>query len=857
MLFQKHVPRALSFRKDDALSDVPQKDFLKLPVFDDSLHSDDFLDETDNNIQPSTDFEEEFLERNKLELDQERDVNEQELLEDVVTTGSSVNNVRGSTESVQLCDDEVQSYFNESSGEFSPSLDLGVNLYKGEQNVQLCDAEVQTDFQERSREFDLRSDTKETHHDVFVDKADIAIQCSTCCSVTETSSQCNILKLENCNEDLIVNFGDESSDICKFKKVRTSTDVGIQFAAIEDNSELGLVQQEDCKEHRSNHVGHNAVDSAVQCNIIEVFLKHEEKILEFYNGLETLRFKQVPVLTDNAIQTDIKENDEIFLDRAIEDDVMKNDVMLNDAMNYDVIGSDVNIDVICSDVTTDSQDVEVEEDEVLEKHDGEPSEKSLLGHEWKDFIDCSELGDDAKLLDCVVYEKEDVFIVICESDRKYCKEISSNDYTFDFDDDDDEVGETNSEKRRNITSNTIDSNDTFAVKLDCPVTSDSHDSEVPALQKLDLDRPKISSEIEKCEVGIQCENRNMTSTEQTCPHCLKPLSKNKNTVFATNEISPLLEGVNSSMLSVEFNEDEHVTEIVSDNEVDSNEEFRPQSIEFAFRETCELGVQCDLHNDHISSSSSDVPCLLCGYSKSSCRDSAVQCEIANDNDFIMSSSSDLQCVRCSLSEKSCCDVAIQCEFTDLLSASNGMLDGISEFHGVFQEDEGESLIKEVMALAKECSQNDVLIDQHLSEFVRGQGLFSETEDEENTNDEEDDQDEIILSNEQNNDLYSEIPNSQVFTENEQAILRDFGANSEDSGDVISEEGITTFLWKEVKDAETQCEENCLLIKEDKAIQCTILQDEQQLGIKTNRGDLAEEKVSEFSIFVRELVSVGF
>ena len=875
--------------EDHTMSGTAQKDFLQLPMFDDSLHSDGSLEETDYCITTNTDSEEVILERSTVEPELECDPDRQKLLEGI----DSTNNVF--KESVLLCDVAVQTDFYESPGELDLSqqkfLDLEIDSHK--ESVQLYDAEVQTDFHEVPGEFGLSADALEPDNDLSAEKVNAAVQCSTYIPVTETSSQCNILEIKSFNGDLIIKFDhhDDGCDICKFKKVIDSKDVGIQSVLEEvsftSNREKRLPEGETSHYFKDSR-GYNGVDSAVQCNIIEI-LTHEEEILEIFNEFKTLRFKKVPTSNENAVQTDMQEYDvidnDVMGDDVISDEVMGNDVVVNDAMIDDIMGDDVMVtDVICNDVIANVP--EVQEDGVQEKHDGEPSEKSLLGLGWKDFVDGSELGDDVKLLDCVVYEKEDVFVVICESYRKYCKEISSNDYTFDFDDDNvtDEPLEACSEEQIKHSSNDIDCEDTVPVKLDCNMAGESDYSAGAGknLETLNLgssnknvsktteqfppsSKTVLERSIEKCEIGIQCKNQedgNTTSVGGKCPHCMKPLSvspeNETNITNNTSENPSFSGGVDSSMLYSQFNEDEDITGIGGDNELDLIEEFRPEGIDFSFREMCDFAVQCDLH-DGLNLSSSDVQCLSCGHFKFSCSDIAIQCEFADilSSDLhagLNPSSNNAPCRCCGHSKTLCSDIAIQCEFADLLSSPNGTHSEIPEIPGVLQEEENESLIKEVMALAKECSKNDALIDLHWSDVVREQGLFSQIQDGEDGGDDDDgddedgDQEEISLSDEQSRDLYSEIPNSQISPENEQTILRDFGANSEEyPNDVISEEEMPNFPWKEVRDVGTQCGENESLEKEEKekAIQCSLLDDGQQSGIETIPADedLAGDKVS--------------
>ena len=848
-------------------------DLLQLPVFDGSIHSDGSLDETDEHLT-DVDLEEGLLERNTVESDTKCAINEQKSLEDVgISFEKSVFK-----ESVQLRDAEIQTDFHEIPGASELSqqqkcLDLEI------EECTKFDAGVQTDFHESPG---LKSHASEPDNDLSIKNIETAVQGRAYSPVTETSSQCNILQIEGFNGGMTVKFGDHSSDICKFKKVMESKDIGIQLLP-DEFGKKPLPKDETLLDNEKHSYNDTGVDSAVQCNIIEI-LTHEEEILEIFNDFQSLRFKKIPITNDGAVQTDIQEygiinNDEVVSD-VMGDDVVVNDVLIDDVMKDDDVVNDViGDDVMCNKAI--GIVPEVEEDGVREKHDGEPSEKTLMALGWKDFVDSSDLGVDAKFVDCIVYEKEDVFIVICESYRKYCKEISSNDYTFDSDDDiTSEPLETRLEDETKHSSNDIICDNTVLDKLDFKIVGENDYSEGAGtnFETLNLDCNKnvpkaieqaavssktvVERSIEKCEIGIQCDSQEdeyVTNVGGRCPHCMKPITNN------ASENRSFSGDIDGSMLYSEFNEGEDVTGRDGDNEVDLIEGFRPVGVDFAFREMCDFGVQCGQH-DVINHASKNVPCLYCGHSKSSCSDIAIQCEstdiLSSDvHNGLSPSLNDISCLFCGQFKTLCSDASIQCEFSDLLSSSNGMLGEISEIPVVLQEDEGESLIKEVMALAKECSKNDALIDQHLNEVVRGQGLFNQIQDGE-IDDEDVDQGEIALSNKNSLDLYSEIP------ENEQFILRDFGRNSEKytDDDVISEkeeeeeEGMPNFPWKEVRDVETQCCENELLEKEEKAVQCTLLGDGQQFDIETIRAgedlagqDFAGDEVSVTSLFTIRLL----
>jgi hypothetical protein len=581
------------------------------------------------------------------------------------------------------------------------------------------------------------------------------------------------------------------------------------------HEETSLFHEND---HSNGSRFDTGVDSSVQCNILNI-LTHDEEILEIFNEFKNLRFKKIPISNDIAVQTDMRKwdiNNEDMVEDIISDDFISNDVMNDDVRLADVIPNKV-IAVV----------PDVEEDGVREKHDGEASEKTLLGLGWKDFVDSSELGADVKLLDCLVYEKEDVFIVICESYRKYCKEISSSDYTFDFDDVGDDITDDILEIPLNAqtkhSANVFIRDNTILDQPDCKMGSESVDCEATDKNFQNLDNNKNVSraneqaavlsktvtDIEKCEIGIQCDIR-----------------ENERIGENTSETRSLSRDVDGLLGSHEGGEE--ATGLSDDDGADLIEEFQPKTSDFAFREMCDSAVQCDLRDvlDHSR-------CPYCGHCKTSCSDFAVQCEFENiltnfHEGFDRSSSEIPHLCSCGQSKTSCSsDVAIQCEFLDLLSSSNGMLGEISEIPVVLQEDDGESLIKEVMALAKECSQNDALIDQHWNEVVKGQGLFNLIQDDEN-NDEDGGQEEISPTNENTLDLYSEIP------ENEQVILRDTNSH---------EDEMPMFSWKEFRDVETQCEE--LLEKEEKAVQCSLLVDGKQFGVQniSANKDLTGEKVS--------------
>ena len=777
-------------------------------MFDGSIHSDGSLEATDeHDTEPG--LEEEFLERDTDELAVKCDINEM----------------------VELRDAEIQTEFCERESVLKES-------------AQLCNAAVQADFHECP---DSEYRSLESENGLSFDSIETTVSCARYNSVTETSCQCNILQVESFDGGMTVKIN--GSDICKFKKVMDSKNIGIQstadeFNLLNDGKNRPPLEETSLLDEKLPYNGSSSfdtgVDSAVQCNIIGI-LTHNEDILEIFNEFKSLRFKKIPASNDIAVQTDTQKGD-IFNNDEMVEGIIDDD---NDVMGGDVTAAD-DIPSKAFAIVPDVEDVGVRE-----KHDGEPSEKALLGLGWKDFVDSSELGDDVKLLDCLVYEKEDVFIVICESYRKYCKEISSNDYTFDFDEIDDNVtndhlGTCLNEQNKH-SSNVITCDNSILDKPGEITNENDHcesadktfeDSNKKVLKAKEqasvLLKTVTEGDSEKCEIGIQCdshENEFIRNVEKRCPHCMRPLSSStENITNNTSKTRSLSRDVDGFILCPHVNGDEDVPEMGGgvDDEADFTEEFQPKTADFAFREMCDFAVQCDLR-DVVDL----ARCLYCGHCKTSCSDFAVQCEIADIlsssfPDGFDRSSGDIPC-NCGRSRTSCSDAAVQCEFLDLLSSSNSMLGDISKIPVVLQEDEGESLIKEVMALAKECSQNDALIDQHWNEVVQGQGLFNLIQDGEN-NDEDSGKEEISPTNENSLDLYSEIP------ENEQVILLD--ANSEESD-------IPNFLWKEFRDVETQCGEDVSLEKEEKAVQCTLLEDEQQFGIQKAPADKewTGEKVS--------------
>ena len=786
---------------------MPMKDYLQLPVFDDLLKNDSLMEETDCYVKTTTHLGDVFVERDTVGVELDRDVDQQQSVLEEVEVGSPKTCGK---ESVQLCDVVVQTTLYESPEELRQSqqkfLDLEEDLERNDhkESVQLFDAEVQTISRDILEERVVKSDVLQPYNDLAVEKIDTGIQCSIFCPVTNACSQCNILEVDSFSGETFIKFHDNGSDLCKFKRVLDSKDVGIQVVAddVSFTSKTGrrLSKEETSTERRKDAWSFHGVNKSVQCNIIEI-LTQEEEIL-FVNELKTLRFKKIPVLIESAVQTDMAKND--FIAKVVNDDVTGNDAIGNDVVGNNVMMDNnndlISADVICNDVNV--ANVTIEDDGVREKHDGEPSEKTLRGMGWKDSVDGSELGDDAKVLDCIVYEKEDVFIVICETYRKYCKEISSNDYTFDFDEDDDEDLETCSEEQLIDRNDTAISDTTVYGDMDCKMASEgSYRAEdgkdvYEVTQHVPASSKTVMRNIQKVEIGIQCENQEdeyNTTIDEKCPHCLKSLSDSpkfeKDMTDNRNENCFVPTEVDDSMLHSQLNQDKYIAETDTGNKLDMIDEFQSEEIEFDFREMCDVAVQYDEQDNN------------------------------NSNGL---------CRRCHQSKTLCNDIGIQCEFADLLSSSNGMLDEIKS--GVFEEDEGESLIKEVMALAQECSQNDALIDQHLSEVVRGQDLFNQIQDVEDYDDDEGDGDEveISLSDEQSRDLYNEIPHSCVLLENAENMLFDLRPNSEKIPNDMQEE-TQNIPYREVRDMETQCEKNEACEKEVKAVQCMLLDDRGKLG----------------------------
>ena len=761
-------------------------------MFDDSIHSDSFLEGPDEFIPITSDLEEEWFERSAFEPAMKTDVERQKPSQDF----EILPHKEVLVESVKLFDAEVQTDFDDSTEKSERAFtiekievacqcdiwthelfNLGADSPMGVVEHLLCDVEVQTDFQEFAE-------------DVSVQKIETAVQCSTNLPAVERSAQCNILEIETPGGDMIIKLDADNFGVLKFKKIKKCKDTGIQVVPDEVNNTSDLERVLPDNQTSLHDTRNCGINKNVQCNIIEI-LTHQEEILEIFTEFKTRCFKEIPISSNVSVQTEI--------------DVTDNDVIVSDTtvavMSDDVNSDDVKDDVMCN--------------EVREKHDGEVSEKTLLGLGWKDFVDGSELGDDAKHLDCIVYEKEDVFIVICESYRKYCKEISSDDYTFDFDNDAacDEV-ETYAEDEMKYPLSEITSNDyTIVDKVDSQRNLDVDDSEnIFAGTEHVPPRVKTAEEedVETCDIGIQCNDKEgecVTVDEVilgTCPHCLKSLSASPEYMMllgnnTEGESNSFPGGADRSMLYSQFN----VAEMDEDDELELIDECQLPD-DFGFREMCDFSVQCvlDKNTDDLSHSFS-------------CRDIGIQHELRDvlSSDDTTCSVKNISCLSCGHRLPSCSEKGIQCEFADLLSSSNGMLDMAD---GVLQEDEGESLIKEVMALAKECSQNDALIDQHLSEVVRGQGLFCQIQDGKNS-----DPERIPSSDEQSPDLYTEIPNSQILSEDEE-IVQDSDTIPEQY-EIPSKQRTPHSSWKEFRDVETQCGGSSILeLREEKAVQCAIL-----------------------------------
>ncbi|XP_046851541.1 uncharacterized protein LOC124444902 isoform X3 [Xenia sp. Carnegie-2017] len=180
-----------------------------------------------------------------------------------------------------------------------------------------------------------------------------------------------------------------------------------------------------------------------------------------------------------------------------------------------------------------------------------------------------------------------------------------------------------------------------------------------------------------------------------------------------------------------------------------------------------------------------------------CKDIATQCEFAEVLSFdglISGFSGDLReddddCEDSARDQCLCKDIAIQCEFAEVLSF-DGLVSGLS---GDLREDDDESLIKEVMALAKECSQNDLLINQHFYEVVKQQ---------------------------------------EILTPLQETLGRDFS--------------------RDTKDMQTQCELHEVLQREDKCIECAIVDD---VLIKkdstTNERDVGNVEASSSLVVLRQ------
>lgn len=912
------------------MSSESQKDFLEVPVLDNSPIA-----------QSTTDSDEVFLENSAHELQ-----------------------------------------FNSAPLDSSENVGLDSTKSVFEESELLVDAQVQADFVGMPQG-DLKSNALAPDTNLFI----------------EASSQCNILEFSKPSGDMIVQFDNDGFEICTFKKVVESKEAEVQIDA--DDDSWTIISEESLPEERTRLDSHskgmlrcNGVDSAVQCNIIEI-LTCEQEILEIFNERKSLVFKKVSRSIETGVQTDLQGYQYVDDDGPLICDVgLKNDLICNNIAVDDHVMSDLG-------VVSDDVMANITKDDVKEKHDGEVSEKSLLKLGWKDFVDGADLGEDAKLLDCVVYEKEDVFIVICEFDRKYCKEISSNDYTFDSDDDVSDVTEEqfkhawkeilsdNADDELCTASETISQEKTVRSIVDSNMAVESGYSESFHTVKLSRtnnflepnDVQVSSGVIDKisCENDVAYENLNFgakTNVENTCPRCLRLV--NVSPGIDTAAISNISEdrsfsgGVDG--MEPRFNRDDEVK--ATDNDVDFIGETQPESNGFSFREMSDVAVQCNLY-DVINFSQKDI--LLCGNSKPSSSDVAIQCEVtvalaSNSNDDLITSSGDVQtflpgepktpctdteyeprshqsnapclkcdqlktssvdasiqyevtenvssdvynilcpncgrsdissvdigiqyestgiessdvdnlaCLGCVKCKTSSAEIGIQCEFTDLLSSSSDLIGDISGISAVYGEENGESLIKEVMALAKECSQNDALIDQHLSEVVLGQDLFSQIQGGENHADDfngdddghvqsynycdgiDDVDDDVIdryndigsvprdpkrgenqtlLNYEKSRDLYSEIPNSSMsrqiaFAENEQTFHGDFSSNYEGYPDVglTSEDATPNLSWKEFRDAETQCEENEMLKKEEKAVQCLLLNMPQHVGVNPHGNEVS-------------------
>ena len=480
---------------------------------------------------------------------------------------------------------------------------------------------------------------------------------------TETGVQCNLeMKTNDGNE--VIEILDENLKSWQYRT--KSCDITVQSEAAEFHEHVSDIQprgrtefytdqdfEEDLKIHE-NVESVPGIESAVQCNIMDFKSFGGDKIIEIYHESGCGRFKEVVSSRDSATQTD-------FLEFGIFDDE-----------------------------TEGEEGRETGEECVKEKHDRECSEKSLLGRTWKTLIKERELDEDVRPLDCVVYEQKDLLVVICESSRRYCKEVYVRD----------NVEEDSTTLFSNSNENMLGGAD------DTPTTDGDGTSKCHA----------------KCDVGVQC---NIAGGGES----LQSSNLAKQTVDTSTQY------LSSAVSAPEFqsNDTRDINQLAFMSRSDGK--ILPRNIQDQSTQRFvggELGDDCD--GEHVGR---DLPGSMQqtvnisehvyqAFKKT--RNVDIQCPENGHS----SSRKIISCLYCGRNNVTLVDSGIQCDFAELLSSGSGTFDtpGTSGLSSIFQGTDEDSLIKEVMELAKECSQNDVLIDRHLTEVVKSQEFYSEFQEEE-------------------------------------------------------------------------------------------------------------------------------
>ena len=518
---------------------------------------------------------------------------------------------------------------------------FGTYCFVSEQNKRVAaehDASVQTDFQEFGEELDKNE--------------------------TETSVQCEIMKTKTCNDVETVEIFDENSKCWRFRKVLESRDIAVQSEAVGHTTQVlpgtrsRLVTEENLvgKLGVHDHVEVLGIDLGVQCNIMEIKYLDDKEFLNVLHESGIWRFKKVAESCDSDAQTDFVEFQ---------------------TLNDDVDGEKAS---------------ERDEENVEEKHVGEKSEKSLVCAEksWKDFVVERDLRGVTTPLDCVVYEKEDVLVVICESSRRLYREVPNS------------VAHVHGQQVLLCNGN----DDIFA--------------------KNESSKDEVRKDVVKVEVGVQC---NML--EEVACHQLLVTEATDRPVDASAKSSSL---ASSPGFYPNYTKDFEQSAFHPGG-ADVTQVTQEQNR----RCSAEVDLLNDLHCDHpelvrpLTQPERHPPFEKTAngvyryQSSNSIRDISTQCPDDSEGTQMTQTS----CLYCGHAKLPAVDCGVQCEFADLLCSVSGITDlsDMTDIPSIFQETGDDSLMKEVMELAKECNQNDALIDQHLNDVVQSQECYEEFQEE--------------------------------------------------------------------------------------------------------------------------------